>query len=309
MNNNRQLNRAKARRRDEFYTTFEDIRRELKHYRRHFRGKCVYCNCDDYRWSQFFAFFRDNFHALGLRRLLCSCYVRQERTLLDDGPPAPAVWVDWDGVGEIVERRFCGDGDCFGEEAAELLRDADVVVTDPPFSRFIEFVGMLVGEGKKFLIVGPITAVSYLSISSLIKHNKVWLGYNPVKCFYQISDDGLAVPTRFGNVGWFTNLVHKRRRSPMELKCLYAQEQYPRYDNIDAIEVSRTAEIPRDYPGVMGVPISFLEHYCPRQFRILGIGRELARQAGLGNFLKIDDKEVFQRLFIKRRRLSENVGS
>lgn len=276
MNSN--LTAAKRNKNDEFYTQLSDIERELYHYRNHFKGKVVYCNCDDPMESSFFEYFAMNFKFLGLKKLITSCYRSDNPAVRTSGVSDTGVWLEYNGeldgtatIQEIREKvtvhNFEGDGDFRSEESINLLKEADIVVTNPPFSLFREYVAQLIEYGKKFLIIGNSNAITYKEIFPLLKDNRMWLGKNSVKEFLQ--PDGTV--KKFGNIGWFTNLDHSQRHEDILLFRKYNERDYPKYDNYDAIEVSRVANIPKDYDGVMGVPITFLDKYNPEQFEILGL--------------------------------------
>lgn len=306
---NRNLNAAKRAKKDEFYTQLPDIERELHHYWPHFRGKTVLCNCDDPYESNFFKYFALRFNQLGLRRLLCTCYngspVRGTELFLHfdgeaDEPKRQAYMVDihavpdlnGDGAVDLTDVRLLLEndrnalrllqtGDFRSAECVALLREADVVVTNPPFSLFREYVGQLMDYGKKFLIVAPQNAITYKEIFPLIKENRIWLGFKSGDMAFKVPADSEPRTTRYwvdeggqkwrslGNICWFTNLDHTKRHEELDLVCRYNPDDYPKYDNYDAIEVSKTANIPYDYDGVMGVPITFLDKYNPEQFEIV----------------------------------------
>lgn len=306
---NRNLNAAKRAKKDEFYTQLPDIERELHHYWPHFRGKTVLCNCDDPYESNFFKYFALRFNQLGLRRLLCTCYngspVRGTELLLHfdgeaDEPKRQAYMVDihavpdlnGDGAVDLTDVRLLLEndrnalrllqtGDFRSAECVALLREADVVVTNPPFSLFREYVGQLMDYGKKFLIVAPQNAITYKEIFPLIKENRIWLGFKSGDMAFKVPADSEPRTTRYwvdeggqkwrslGNICWFTNLDHTKRHEELDLVCRYNPDDYPKYDNYDAIEVSKVVDIPCDYDGVMGVPITFLDKYNPEQFEIV----------------------------------------
>ncbi|MBQ8273034.1 MAG: adenine-specific methyltransferase EcoRI family protein [Bacteroidaceae bacterium] len=296
---NKNLNKAKEAKKDEFYTQLEDINNEMRHYREHFRGKTVLCNCDDPRVSNFFTYFAYNFEYLGLKKLITTCYKNQDMDLFSTNKSEQAVYLIYEGdkngnripdVEEIGVQPLKGDGDFRSAECVELLKEADIVVTNPPFSLFREFVAQLMAYDKKFLIIGNVNALSYKEIFPLIQSNRMWFGasiHSGDRKFWVPDDYGLNAAgcgidetgrkyIRVKGVRWFTNLDYKERHEDLILYKLYAPEEYPRYVNYDAIEVSRTEYIPCDYDGVMGVPITFIDKYNPDQFEIIGIGLELA---------------------------------
>jgi hypothetical protein len=282
------LGTARIAKKDEFYTQLPDIERELRHYKGHFRGKVVYCNCDDPRVSNFFHYFSYNFEKLGLRKLITTCYKSQQADLFSQNDSERAIWLEYDGdrqgtpvpdPADIGIRLLEGDGDFRGQEAVDLLQQADVVVTNPPFSLFREYVGQLMKYNKKFLIIGHQNAITYREIFPFVRDNKLWLGYgfprNMAHFLSKYEDvasdlDHKEGMIRVSGVQWFTNLDTSRRHEELILYRPYNKHDYPTYDNFDAIEVSRTVDIPMDYDGLMGVPITFLEKYNPDQFEIVG---------------------------------------
>ena len=321
--NNAGLTVAKAARKDEFYTQLPDIERELRHYKGHFKGKTVYCNCDDPRVSNFFHYFSHNFEHLGLKKLVTTCYKNQNPDLFSKNDAERAIMLEYDGFrdGERVPRpedigikQLNGDGDFRSQECIDILKQADIVVTNPPFSMFREYVAQLMEHGKKFIIIGHQNAITYKEIFPLIKEGRLWLGYGFRRnCAHFISNytdhasdldkkDGMI---RVSGVVWFTNIDHKKRREEMILYRKYTPDEYPTYDNYDAIEVSKTKDIPMDWGGVMGVPITFLEKYNPDQFEIVGSNRGVDQDSegvyGRGSHL--NGKETFKRLFIRNRNI------
>jgi Adenine-specific methyltransferase EcoRI len=282
------LSAAKSAKKDEFYTQLPDIEREMKHYKTQFRDKVVYCNCDDPRVSNFFHYFSYNFEKLGLKKLITTCYKSQELDLFSQNNSDRAIWLQYDGdkqaskipdLADIGIQLLQGDGDFRSKETIELLTQADIVVTNPPFSLFREYVAQLMEYEKKFLIIGHQNAIKYKGVFPLIKENKLWLGYGfPRNMAHFLSHyqdtaadldhkDGMI---RVSGVQWFTNLDTSKRHEELILYKTYNERDYPKYDNFDAIEVSKTVDIPGDYAGVMGVPITFLEKYNPDQFEIVG---------------------------------------
>lgn len=294
------LNKAKVAKKDEFYTQLADIENELRHYKEHFRGKTVLCNCDDPRVSNFFHYFSYNFEYLGLRKLIATCYKNQEMDLFSQNNSERAIWLEYNGdldgsripdPEEIGIHYFQGDGDFRSKECIELLKEADIVVTNPPFSLFREYVAQLIEYDKKFIIVGHQNAIHYSEIFPLIKENKMWLGYGfkggAAHFISNYQDTATAGDHKEGmirvsGVVWFTNLEIDKRHEELILFKHYSSEEYPKYENFDAIDVSKTAEIPCDYDGMMGVPDTFLDKYCPTQFEIVGLGcGDLAKQIGI----------------------------
>jgi hypothetical protein len=290
---NQRLHAAKAAQQDEFYTQLSDIEKELRHYTKHFKNKTVLCNCDDPKVSNFFHYFSHNFEKLKLKRLITICYKNCDADLFSKHTDERGIYLEYDGdkndnrvpdPDEIGIHKLKGDGDFRSEECIALLKRADIVVTNPPFSLFREYIGQLAKYEKKFLIIGNQNAITYKDVFKLIKKNKLWLGASihsgdrefGVPDHYPLNAAGTRVDAR-GNkfirvkgVRWFTNLDYEERHEDLVLYETYTPEKYPTYDNYDAIEVSKTKDIPTDYDGIMGVPITFLDRYNPEQFEIVG---------------------------------------
>lgn len=288
---NRSLHAARETKQDEFYTQLSDIEKELRHYTKHFKNKTVLCNCDDPRVSNFFKYFINNFEKLGLKKVTTTCFKNQQADLFSKNDCERGIYFEYSGEQKkqklpdptkIHPRELKGDGDFRSEECVNLLKQADVVVTNPPFSLFREYVAALVESGKKFLIIGNHNAITYKEIFSLLKENKMWLGYSHPVAFmvpdhYEMREvrswrepDGTNWRS-LGNACWFTNLDMAKRHEELILFKTFDPKEYPNYDNYDAIEVSKFADIPSDFDGAMGVPVTFLERYNPSQFKILGI--------------------------------------
>jgi Adenine-specific methyltransferase EcoRI len=321
LNNN--LHKAKTGKNDEFYTELTDIEKELKHYKAHFKDKIVFCNCDDPRISNFFHYFSYNFENLGLKKLITTCYKNQNRDLFSENNSESAIYLEYTGdkngnkipdPEEIGIQYLNGDGDFRSAESIELLKQADIVVTNPPFSLFREYVAQLIEYDKKFLIIGHQNAITYKEIFKLIKENKLWLGMDNggTKWFRVNEDYDIATETRkkvengqkyfsMGSIVWFTN-IDNRKRSEDEIilyKTYYGnEEEYPTYDNYDAIEVSKVADIPMDFKGAMGVPITFLDKYNPDQFEIIKF-----RKGDDDRDLVINGKSPYFRIVIKNKRI------
>ena len=303
---NKNLNAAKTAKKDEFYTQLTDIERELQHYWPHFRDKVVLCNCDDPYESNFFKYFALRFNQLGLKKLICTCYngspVLGNELLLHfegfDSEPSKIAYkveitevrdMNGDGAVDLTDVRFLlqndknvlstlNTGDFRDKECIELLKQADVVVTNPPFSLFREYIGQLMEYKKKFLIVGHQNAITYKEVFPLLQSNQVWLGYGFKGGAAHFSSPYNDIATagdhrenmiRVSGVNWFTNLEIPKRNEELDLVCKYTPEEYPRYDNYNAINVGKTQDIPCDYAGIMGVPITFLDKYNPTQFEIV----------------------------------------
>jgi hypothetical protein len=287
---NKNLHKAKTGKNDEFYTQLSDIERELKHYKQHFKGKVVYCNCDDPRVSNFFHYFSFNFEKLGLKKLITTCYKNQSADLFSQNSSEKAISLEYNGdkngnnvpdIEEIGIHYLKGDGDFRSQESIELLKQSDIVVSNPPFSLFREYVAQLIEYDKKFIIIGHQNATKYKEIFRLFIDNKIWLGtgfkggaahfINEHYEDYATATDRKEGMIRVSGVVWLTNLDIMKRHEDLVLYKTYNPEEYPKYDNYDAIEVSKTNEIPKDYDGVMGVPITFLDKYNPAQFEIVGM--------------------------------------
>lgn len=315
MAKNENLHKAKTAKNDEFYTQLSDIEKEMVHYKDQFKGKTVYCNCDDARESNFFKYFSLNFEFLGLKKLITTGFKADGKgiVLIYEGDKNGNKRPD---DAEIVVRELEGNGDFRSAECVEYLKEADIVVTNPPFSLFRQYIAQLMEYGKKFIIIGPQNAITYKEIFPLIKSNQMWWGYQCVRWFKtehqtklsKIADDG-TILTEGDRSRWFTNLECDKRNRPLDLYRKYSNECYPHYDNYDAIEVSETAEIPMDYDGVMGVPITFLDKYCPDQFEIVD-ARECAlteKTKSKKTFLikdadgAINGKPTYARITIKRK--------
>lgn len=318
---NKSLTRARAAKRDEFYTQLSDIERELKHYKEHFSGKTVYLNCDDPRVSNFFHYFSYNFEALGLRKLIATCYKSQNMDLFSLNDSEQAIWLEYLGdqdrnnvpdITEIGIKKLKGDGDFRNQECIELLQEADIVVTNPPFSLFREYVSQLIKYEKKFLIIGHQNAITYKEIFPLIRNNKLWLGHGfkrNMAHFASVYEDtakdldhkkGMI---RVSGVQWYTNLDLLKRHEKFVAYKEYSEKEYPKFDNFDAIEVSKTTDIPRDYQGIMAVPITFLNKYNPDQFQIVGCtydhGRPVEWPENINMQPIIGGRSVYKRLLIR----------
>ena len=345
MAKNTALNKAAQAKKDEFYTQLSDIEKELRHYKTFFKGKVVFCNCDDPYESNFFKYFAMNFNSLGLKKLIATSYVSSpvmgsELGFYTDGSVQQAMFMDDDesqqadkkhpyrveitevtdanGDGRIdladvsylmqnkknVMTLLEGDGDFRSPECIELLKQADVVVTNPPFSLFREYVAQLVEYGKSFIIIGNVNAITYKEVFPLFMQNKIWFGasihsgdrefrvpdnYPLNAAGYRMDDEGKKY-IRVKGVRWFTNIDYDERHEDLILFKTYNPESYPHYDNYDAIEVSKTADIPCDYEDVMGVPITFMDKYNPEQFEIIGMAKRGAGDPALKSkvYTKVD---------------------
>ena len=343
MARNKDLQAANKAKKDEFYTQLSDIENELKHYKKHFKDKIVFCNCDDPYESNFFKYFAMNFNQLGLKKLIATCYAGSpiadtQLSLFENddqinntktGVPHKIIIsevTDLNGDGAInladveyllkndknVLTRLEGTGDFRSNECVELIKEADIVVTNPPFSLLREYVAQLVEYQKSFLIIGNVNAITYKEIFPLVKENKIWLGpsitsgdrkFN-VPDYYPLNAAGCGIDEngkhfiKVKGVRWFTNLDHNKRHDKLELYKHYTPDEYPKYDNYDAINIDKTSEIPIDYDGVMGVPITFLDKYCPEQFEIVGNEYDLDIDKGRGY---VNGKRMYSRIFIKKK--------
>lgn len=329
---NKTLSSATRAKNDEFYTQLTDIEKELKHYRKHFKGKTVLCNCDDPFESNFFKYFVLNFNRLKIKKLIATCYststvagthlklhtrssdgqmslsfnltgelaIESEETKRKPYKAIVNVVHDTNGDGgidmlDVVElfksgenqlAELDGDGDFRSDECIELLKESDIVVTNPPFSLFREYIYTLIKHDKNFIVIGNQNAITYKEIFPLLMSNRMWLGNNSGDMSFTVPDYYKPRETRYwqdetgqkwrsmGNICWFTNLDIKKRHEEMILVKRYNEDDYPKYDNYDAINVNRTADIPYDYDGVMGVPITFMDKYTPDQFEIIGLAPE-----------------------------------
>lgn len=348
MAGNSNLNDSVRQKQDEFYTNLSLIESELKHYKSYFKDKTILCNCDDPYESNFFKYFAINFNHLGLKKLICTCYAgspvvytqlsftgdadqemfraesekkpyKIEITHVDDLNGDGAVDLtdidlllrSVDGKPELLH----GDGDFRSEECIALLIEADIVVTNPPFSLFREYIAQLMDYEKKFIIIGNQNAVAYKEFFPLLADNKLWLGYNSGHFWFKVPasyeekktdfkiDEHGQKWRRMGNICWFTNLDIEKRHEKMTLYRHYTPEDFPSYDNYDAIEVSKTADIPCDYDGIMGVPITFVDKYNPDQFEIIGMDRYTVPKAALvGGRVAVNGKPCYARVLIRRKK-------
>lgn len=323
---NKYMNKAKMGKNDEFYTVLSDIEKELRHYKKHFKGKTVLCNCDDPRISNFFHYFSYNFEQLGLKKLIATCYKNQNMNMFTQNKSKTGIYLEYTGdknhnsipdPTEIGINHLKGDGDFRSQECIELLKQSDIVVTNPPFSLFREYVAQLVEYKKKFLIIGTWNAVSYKEIFKLIRDNKIWIGINSNRNF-----SGFIVPKHYELFGteaytdeegnrviksnqncWFTNLDVAKRHEELILYKKYSTTEYPTYDNYDAIEVSKTKDIPVDYDGVMAVPITFMDKFNPDQFEIVGDYRYHDGIDTANDINFINGVQKFKRILIRHKKI------
>jgi len=327
---NKHLRKADGSKKDEFYTQRTDIENEVRHYKHLFKNKVVYCNCDDPRVSEFFHYFSYNFELLGLKKLIATCYKSTNYDLFSTNDSEKAVYLEYCGdkngnkvpdLKEIEIKKLKGDGDFRSNECIELLKQADIVVTNPPFSLFREYVSQLVEFDKKFLIIGNLNAITYKEIFALIKNNKLWLGYSldgrniwfgipdHYDKFHKI-EDGKKYAFVASTV-WFTNLDHTKLHQELILSKKYKgnEKLYPKFDNYNAINVNKTVDIPMDYKGLMGVPITFLNKYNPDQFEIVDALNRYSildgpTQETKGKYLaQVAGKPIYVRIIIKNKTL------
>lgn len=324
--NNKNLTTAKTEKNDDFYTTSNDISKEMKHYRKYLKGKIVYCPCDkvfNEGRSEFVNYFTSLFHTLGLKKVIFTQYNPH-------GAGYKAEWdlekcgYKWEYNGEYEDNKFIdeseinfyplkGNGSFDSRECREIMMECDIVITNPPFSRFRDFIEQLITMDKKFIVIGPESSITYKEIFPLIKQNKMWLGFSKPSVFKipiknkdennksQFMEDGVLYQ-KLGNVCWFTNLEHEKRIEKIPLFKKYTKEEYPHYDNYDAINVDKLEYIPVDYDGKIGVPITYLHKYNPNQFQIIGHEHDLNGD-GSGKSLqdfKVNGKGKFKRIIIKK---------
>lgn len=300
--NNLRLNKARVDKNDEFYTQYSDIENELNNYTKHFEDKIVYCNCDNPEWSNFYKYFLDNFYNLKLKKLIVSHYLEDQTSYkLEIYDPQC-----------IVKTTLNGNGDFRSYECIELLKEADIVVTNPPFSLFRDLIKTLNEHNKKFLIIGHQNNVTYKEVFNLIKINKMWFGFgfkggaghfiNKHYENYATATDKKAGMIRVSGVHWFTNLEHSKQNEELILSNSYNELNYPKYDDYDCINVSKTSEIPNDYYEYMGVPISYLNKHCPNQFEICGLDDHRVIYPLSAKANKINGINIYRRIIIKRKR-------
>ena len=322
---NKNLTQAKKNKKDEFYTQLSDIERELKHYKKHFKGKVVYCNCDDPRVSNFFHYFSYNFERLGLKKLITTCYKNRDMDVFSKNDSEEAIYLEYKGdkngnnvpdIEEIGIKALKGDGDFRSEESIELLKQADIVVTNPPFSLFREYVAQLIENDKQFIIIGNQNAITYKEVFNYFRENKIWIGYKNGDMEFKVPAHYEARETRYrqdetgqkwrsmGNICWYTNLDIAKRHEDLILYKKYSSNEYPTYDNYDAINIDKVKDIPVDYKGTMGVPITFLAKHNPKQFELVGIDRPLVEEiTGKVSRFKIAGKEKFARIVIRNKKI------
>jgi hypothetical protein len=323
MSKNANLKVANKNKNDEFYTGYDDIKNELIHYTKHLRGKTIYCNCDDHNGiglgtpkSNFIKYLSDNFQAFGIKKVIATHYEKDKKSkkyILDkDNTGNNIICIE-----DVMEIPMEGDGDFRSDECIELLKQSDIVITNPPFSLFREYVTQLIENKKKFIIIGDQNAITYKEIFKYIKENKIWLGIdNGGTKWFQVPDHyNIQTQTRIkiekgikyfskGSIMWFTNLDHKKRHEILDTGKKYNgyEKLYSKYDNYDAINIDKVSDIPMDYRKKMGVSITFLDKHNPDQFEIIGIDRYVTDNPNYGHRFKIKGKEIYARIIIKKKR-------
>ena len=314
---NSNLHKAKKAKNDEFYTKLSDIENELSHYKDYFRDKIIYCNCDDPYRSNFVKYFALNFKFFGLKQLIATCYKHPDvdESNFEKVSDRPIKWVyngeqiegqNYPDLSKAIVTNLEGDGDFRSKECLSILKECDIVVTNPPFSLFREFVDIIINYKKQFLLIGSINAITYKGIFPLLRDNKVWLGYNVSNGSMDFIQEDLntkGVPSY-----WYTNLEHDKRNNELILFKKYNNIDYPTYDNYDAINVNRVKEIPCDYTGLMGVPITIMSKYNPKQFEIIGNSYQLAKPTLVKGKIKkvrrfyLNEKCLYDRIIIRNRK-------
>ena len=304
---NTNLNKAKKAKNDEFYTRYEDIEAEVIKYKEQFRDKVVYLPCDDpaEKKSEFWSFFVANFESFGLKKLIATHY--------EENGQSYKIWIDrdndlnhdgWIDDGDAIQEDLAGNGDFRSPECIEILKECDIVCTNPPFSLFREFVNVIMTHGKQCLIIGNKNAFTYKEIFKMIKENKIWIGYTQPKDFRL--EDGSTTKKVNGLARWFTNLTVNKSNEGLVLTKTYNAIDYPKYDNYNAIEVSKVVNIPKDYDGIMGVPITFIDKYSPKQFEILGCSKSYGRPKEWDTNTNmnpvVNGKKKYMRILIRRKK-------
>ena len=297
------MQNAKVNINDEYYTRYEDIEKELAHYKDYFNNKIVYCNCDDYRWSEFKNYFYNNFNNLKLKKLVCTCYYNLNFNLFEEAEHKVSYKYEYDGINETITE-LKGDGDCRSLECKDILKECDIVVTNPPFSIFREYIKMLYDYDKKFIIIGSNIAYTYKSIFPLYYQNKLFIGWNIIKHFY---DKKKGKVIRKCMAYWYTNIEINKEVPFIELTKKYNPIDYPKYDNFDAINVNSYKDIPCDYYDLMGVPINIAEKLNKKQFELIGELRNFEyteKEKGLyvGAPVKITEFDIWKHKDLHRHR-------
>lgn len=336
MKNNAILNKARySENTDEWYTDYKTIDEEISHYINQFNGKIVLCNCDDPYESEFSKYFLRNYNILKIKKLICTSYkgsriIGKEfynenpklnnqfaYAMIVEGPIDNSSLLSDADIKKFLKAkgvviRLEGDGDFRSKECVEYLKEADIVVTNPPFSKFIDLFSLLVKYNKNFLIIGNHNALTYKEIFPYIKNGKAWIGYRFGDMSFKVPEDTMPRKTRFwidqngqkwrslGNAMWLTNLDTERKHQELKLAAYYDPDKYPKYDNYDAINVSRVSEIPMDYTGIMGVPLTYLKYHNDEQFEIIGEANHGSDNEYDLFKPKIQGKEIFKRILIRK---------
>ncbi|MCI9279543.1 MAG: modification methylase [Bacilli bacterium] len=306
MGNNRNLHKANLEKKDEYYTKMNNIEKELNYYTHYFKNKIVFCNCDDPEYSNFWKYFEINFKKLKLKKLIATHYEEVKTSyklelILNKKELS------------TIKSPLTQNGDFRSSECIEILKEADIVVTNPPFSLFREYIAQLMEYQKDFIVIGSQNALTYKELFPLFKKNKMWIGYNSGAQEFRVPDtyernniyigvDGYKY-AKFGNITWYTNLEISKRHEIVPLYKKYNALEYPKYDDYDAINVSKISEIPYDYKGKMGVPVTILEKFNPDQFELIGIDRYLKDNPQYGRRFKINGKEIYARIVIKNKKV------
>ncbi|MDR0726951.1 MAG: adenine-specific methyltransferase EcoRI family protein [Rickettsiales bacterium] len=320
-NENKRLQKARAAKNDEFYTQLSDIEQECNHYKKYFKGKTIFCNCDDPKVSNFFKYFANNFEKLGLKKLITTCYKNTNPDLFTRYESEKGIAIEYEGdknnnrvpdPNEIEVVQLEGDGDFRSPECIELLKQADIVCTNPPFSLFREFVDQLMKYKKKFIIIGNKNSVTYKEVFRHIMNNEMWLGYRNINSDmwfilpdeaekWEKIEDGKKLKHIMGC--WFTNLEVTKRKQELPLYKKYKsnESEFPKYDNFDAINVDKVSDIPMDYKGIMGVPITFIDKYNPEQFKIIGSMASTTIDDISKGYPFINNERKYARILIKQK--------
>jgi len=285
MAGNTNLNRAKKVKNDEFYTKLDDVEKELEHYTKHFKNKVIYCNCDNPEESNFFKYFTFNFKRLGIKKLITTHYNKSGKSYKLEVVR---------NISNFIKTPLKCDGDFRNDESIKILKKADIVVTNPPFSLFREYIAQLIQYNKQFLIIGSLTVTARKEIFKNLKDNKVWLGYNSPKEFLTPKRE----VKKFASVAWFTNIGIGKKHTDIVLHKKYSEEEYPKYDNYDAININKVKDIPMDYGGCMGVPITFITKYNPEQFELI----EVAKAS-----ITVNGKSPYARIIVKNKGIKEKI--
>lgn len=298
---NKNLNRAAIAKNDEFYTRLIDIEKELIYYKNYFKNKIIFCNCDNPKESNFFKYFALNFNSLGLKKLISTHYIKGKKSY-------KLEIIKNINNNDTIKTNLKGDGDFRSKECINILKETDIIVTNPPFSLFREYIAQLIEYKKSFIVIGSQNSISYKEIFPLIRKNQIWIGNTRPKEFVQPE----GTTKKFGNICWYTNIDIVKKYKNIILYKTYKNNEfnYPKYNNYNAIEISKIKEIPKDYNGIMGVPITFIEKYNPEQFQIIGCDYdvkcgylpEIKNNSWKYKFDRgyINGKKIYARIFIKK---------